>query len=131
MSPLCPVDSVRIAGTIWFQGENDQGEGSPDDDYAFPYYNCGMCHVHECIIAPNPSILASVALRALIEHTRLEFASPASQWSTVQLAPYITSWEVAPFRAMQCNATLTQSNASCVRIVDDGDPLSPIGSVHR
>lgn len=23
------------------QGENDQGEGSPEDNYAFPYYNCG------------------------------------------------------------------------------------------
>ena len=80
---------------------------------------------------PRPPLRGVAALRALIEHTRLEFASPQSQWSTVQLAPYITSWSVAPFRAMQCNATLALPNASCVRIVDDGDPLSPIGSVHR
>ena len=84
-----------------------------------------------CRLRPTRLSLADAALSALIEHTRAEFASPQSQWSTVQLAPYLTSWSVAPFRAMQCNATLAQPNASCVRIVDDGDPLSPIGSVHR
>ncbi len=38
---------------------------------------------------------------------------------------------LAPFRAMQCATTAAAiPNSSCASLVDGGDPLSPIGSVH-
>ena len=50
LPPSPPLPPVRIAGTIWFQGENDQGEGSPADDYAFPYYSCGELRLRRLLL---------------------------------------------------------------------------------
>lgn len=70
-------------------------------------------------------------LTALAGALRAAFASPDAHWVTIQLAPYSGGAPLAPFRAMQCDTTWGSiPNASCAVIVDDGDPLSPIGNVH-
>lgn len=72
----------------------------------------------------------SCALAALADATRAGFASPGAHWTTVQLAPYTGGVELAPFREMQRLTTARLANASSATLVDDSDPLSPIGSVH-
>lgn len=48
----------------------------------------------------------------------------------MQLAPFLAAQPLAAFRDVQCATTWAAANASCAVIVDDGDPLSPRGSVH-
>lgn len=97
---------MAIAAAVWFQGEND----ADVPEVASGYYACQLSH--------------------LIADWRAGFASPHAHFTTVQLAPYLTSSPLAAFRDMQCATTWAAPNASCAVIVDDGDPLSPIGSVH-
>jgi len=97
---------TSIAAAVWFQGENDAS--SPEVDGG--YYAC--------------------QLQRLPRDWRRGFGSPNAHWTTIQLAPYVASAELAPFRNMQCATTWALPNASCAVIADDGDPLSPIGSVH-
>jgi hypothetical protein len=97
---------MAIAAAIWFQGEND----ADLPEISGGYYACQLGH--------------------LIADWRAGFASPSAHFTTVQLAPFLTSAPLAAFRDMQCATTWAAANASCAVIVDDGDPLSPIGSVH-
>lgn len=69
-------------------------------------------------------------LQGLAAALRADHASPAAHWTTIQLAPYTGGAPLAPFRAMQCNATAAIPNAHCAVLLDDGDVLSPIGTVH-
>lgn len=70
-------------------------------------------------------------LAGLAASLRAAHASPLAHWVTISLAPYTGGAPLAPFRAMQCATTASAiPNASCVSLVDGGDPLSPIGSVH-
>lgn len=69
-------------------------------------------------------------LSALAAAMRATHASPNAHWTTIQLAPYTGGVILAPFRSMQCATTAGIPNASCATLVDDGDVLSPIGSVH-
>ena len=69
-------------------------------------------------------------LAGLIGDLRSELDSPSAAWVTVQLAPFLGGTELPLFRDMQCRVTRAQPNATCAVIDDDGDPLSPIGSVH-
>lgn len=110
LAPLT-VGPMKISSAIWFQGENDQGDvNSTNANYAYPYYSC--------------------QLQGLANALRTNLGSPNAHWTTVQLAPYLTSWSIAPFRQMQHDATAKLSNATAAPLFDDGDPLSPIGSVH-
>jgi len=95
-----------IAAAVWFQGENDANPA----EITSGYYAC--------------------QLSRLPRDWRAGFRSPTAHWTTVQLAPYLSSSPLAAFRSMQCDTTATITNASCAVIVDGGDPLSPIGSVH-
>ena len=97
---------MAISAGIWFQGEND----AATPEIAGGYYACQLAR--------------------LIADWRAGFASPSAHFTTVQLAPYLTSAPLAAFRDMQCATAWAAANASCAVIVDDGDPLSPIGSVH-
>jgi len=93
-----------VSAFIWYQGENDA-------DYGLQYYPCELAGL-------------AAALRAA-------HASPTAHWVTIALAPYSGGALLAPFRAMQCTTTAASiPNSSCASLVDDGDPLSPIGSVH-
>jgi len=88
------------------RGEND----ASNDEITSGYYAC--------------------QLSRLARDWRAGFGSPLAHWTTIQLAPYLTSSPLAAFRSMQCETTAAIANASCAVIVHDGDPLSPIGSVH-
>jgi len=94
-----------VAAFIWFQGENDASNSG------LSYYPCELAGL-------------AAALRA-------QHASPTAHWTTISLAPYTGGPVLAPFRAMQCAITSSAiPNSTCVSLVDGGDPLSPIGSVH-
>lgn len=98
------VGPMRVAAFVWFQGENDCNT----EELAF--YSC--------------------QLRNMVSDMRATFGSPGAHWTTVQLAPYTGGPALGPFRDMQCTTTWAIPNAACAVIDDDGDPLSPIGSVH-
>lgn len=89
-------------------GENDVNEYALDPTLAF--YSC--------------------QLAGLATDLRARMGTPGAHWTTVQLAPYDGGSDLPYFRDMQCAVTAGLPNASCAVIVDDGDPLSPIGSVH-
>lgn len=98
---------MPLSAMVWFQGENDAVAA----EYAFY-----ACH-----------------LGRMIPDMRASFTSPNAHWTTVQLAPYIegAGTDIAGFRDMQCTTTWAAAgNNSCAVLADDGDPLSPIGSVH-
>jgi hypothetical protein len=109
VAPLT-VGPMRVAGIVWFQGETDTPEIYYNGDGRYPYYSC--------------------MLAGLIGDLRGALGSPAAAWVTVQLAPFLGGTELPLFRDMQCRITRAQPNATCAVIDDDGDPLSPIGSVH-
>jgi hypothetical protein len=97
---------LAISASVWFQGENDANTA----EIASGYYAC--------------------QLSRLARDWRDGFGSPLAHWTTIQLAPYLTSSPLAAFRSMQCETTAAIANSSCAVLADDGDPLSPIGSVH-
>ena len=99
--------ALPVAAFIFFQGENDAQ------------------------ITPTSLAWYSCMLPLLAEAMRTDHGSPSAHWSTVQLAPYTGGSALAPFRDMQCNATAAAIPSShCVILLDDGDVLSPIGTVH-
>jgi len=65
---------------------------------------------------------------------RVLFGSKGASWTTVQLAPYIVGHgepTLANFRQLQLRTTQDSiPNSHVAVIVDGGDPLSPLGSVH-
>ena len=100
-----PAPAFPVAAFIWFQGENDASA------FGLDYYPCELGGL-------------AAALRAA-------HGSPRAHWVTIALAPYTGGAVLAPFRAMQCAATAASiPNSTCAWLVDGGDPLSPIGSVH-
>lgn len=111
LAPLSGVASqltaFPVAAFIWFQGENDAelvGE-------SLAWYTC--------------------MLGGLASSLRAAHSSPGAHWTTIQLAPYTGGAALGPFRDMQCNATdTTIPNSHCAILLDDGDVLSPIGTVH-
>ena len=109
LAPLA-VGPMRVAGVVWFQGETDTPEVWYNNDWSYPYYSC--------------------MLRGLMGGLRAALDSAAATWVTVQLAPFLGGAELPFFRDMQCRVTRAQPLAACAVIDDDGDPLSPIGSVH-
>ena len=105
IAPIAGPAGFAVSAMVWFQGENDA------QVLELAYYAC--------------------ELRELAASLRAAFASPAAHWTTVQLAPYTGGAALGPFREMQCATTWGAiANSSCAVIVDDGDVLSPIGTVH-
>lgn len=100
------VGPMKVRSFIWFQGENDAAVS----EYSF--YSC--------------------ELNGMINDWRASFNSLAAQWTTIALGPYLAGANsvLADFRDMQCKTTWALQNTSCAILADDGDPLSPIGSVH-
>jgi hypothetical protein len=109
-TPAQPSDPIAAPPRAPFspfavQGENDASASG------LTYYPCELAGL-------------AAALRAA-------HGSPRAFWVTVALAPYTGGAVLAPFRAMQCATTAASiPNSSCASLVDGGDPLSPIGSVH-
>jgi hypothetical protein len=102
-----PSAAFPVSAFVWFQGENDNS----NDTQALAWYSCNLAGL-------------AAALRA-------DHASPLAHWTTVQLAPYDGGTPLPYFRRNQCAATEASIAAShCAILQDDGDVLSPIGSVH-
>ena len=107
IAPIAGPSGFPLSAFLWFQGEND----ATGLEVTSGYYACELAH--------------------LASSLRTAFASPGAHWTTIQLAPYTGGAVLGPFREMQCETTWASiPNSACAVIVDDGDVLSPIGSVH-
>lgn len=101
-----PANSFPVSAFIWFQGENDANL----QEIPF-FYPCQLTN--------------------LASSLRQVFNAQSAHWVTMQLAPYTGGSALPPFRSMQCNTTWNNiPDSSCAILVDDGDVLSPIGTVH-
>ena len=108
IAPIAGPAGFPVSAMTWFQGENDASAS----EVASGYYAC--------------------ELAALAASLRAAFASPAAVWTTISLAPYTGGPVLGPFREMQCATTWQRiaPPAYCAATYDDGDVLSPIGTVH-
>lgn len=106
IAPIAGPNGFPVSSMTWFQGENDCSVAELE------YYAC--------------------ELSALAATLRAVFASPQAVWTTIQLAPYTGGLALGPFRDMQCSTTWDRiaPPSYCTVIADDGDVLSPIGTVH-
>ena len=85
---------------------------------------------NDASLAPAALAWYTCMLQGLAAALRADHASPGAHWTTIQLAPYTGGAALAPFRDMQCAATAAIPSAHCAVLLDDGDVLSPIGTVH-